>query len=222
MVKVVDGRELNGCFWVFYGALSNVEYELEVTDTVSGESTSYFNPSGMLGSEADTAVLSRADAGRLELRLQRLDLGPLVSAAAEDAAAIGSGLEVETEIPPGIEVQADRDLLGQVLGNLAANAVIHNRATQGKGQVRFELGRDETAVRLVVRNTAPPIPPAEAEKVFHRFTRLDPSRARSEGRAGLGLGLSLAREIARAHDGELSLGGYRDGMVSFVLTLPAA
>ena len=54
VVKVLDGRGLNGHFWVFYGALSNVEYTLTVTDTQTGASHRYFNPAGQFGSYGDT------------------------------------------------------------------------------------------------------------------------------------------------------------------------
>jgi hypothetical protein len=53
VAKVVDGRPLNGRFWVYYGALSNVEYTLTVTDTVTGSSIPYHNPSGRFASVGD-------------------------------------------------------------------------------------------------------------------------------------------------------------------------
>ncbi len=56
VIKVVDGRAFNTFFWVFYGALSNVEYTITVTDTVTGKVRTYFNPQGRLGSVADTAA----------------------------------------------------------------------------------------------------------------------------------------------------------------------
>jgi hypothetical protein len=56
IVKVLDGRAVNGHFWVFYGALSDVQYTLTVTDTQTGTSKPYVNPQGTLASEADTAA----------------------------------------------------------------------------------------------------------------------------------------------------------------------
>jgi hypothetical protein len=56
VVKVLDGRSINGHFWVFYGALSNVEYTITVTDTQTGAVKTYFNPQGQLASVADTAA----------------------------------------------------------------------------------------------------------------------------------------------------------------------
>lgn len=58
-IKVLDGRALNGHFWVFYGALTNVEYTITVTDTETGQSVTYSNPAGQFGSKADTSALPR-------------------------------------------------------------------------------------------------------------------------------------------------------------------
>src|SRR5262249_4094140 len=56
VIKVLDGRGLNGKFWVFYGALSNVEYTLTVTDTATGAVKTYTNPSGQFASVGDTGA----------------------------------------------------------------------------------------------------------------------------------------------------------------------
>ncbi|MGH9364613.1 MAG: CARDB domain-containing protein [Thermoanaerobaculia bacterium] len=58
VIKVLDGRALNNAYWVFYGALSNVEYTITVTDTQTGSVKTYFNPAGQLGSVADTSAFS--------------------------------------------------------------------------------------------------------------------------------------------------------------------
>ena len=64
VVKVLDGRGLNGKFWVFFGALSNVEYTLTVRDTVTGSTKQYQNPAGRFASVADTAAFGAAAAAR--------------------------------------------------------------------------------------------------------------------------------------------------------------
>ena len=56
MLKVLDGRTLNNRWWVFYGALSSVEYRITVTDTVTNQVKTYINQSGILASQADTAA----------------------------------------------------------------------------------------------------------------------------------------------------------------------
>ena len=56
IIKILDGRPVNGKFWVFYGALSNVEYEITVKDRETGQEKRYFNSLGSLGSVADTSA----------------------------------------------------------------------------------------------------------------------------------------------------------------------
>jgi hypothetical protein len=58
VIKVVDGRAVNNYFWVFYGALSNVQYTITVTDTLTGRQKTYVNPQNQLASVADTAAFS--------------------------------------------------------------------------------------------------------------------------------------------------------------------
>src|SRR5687767_7410863 len=64
VVKVLDGRGLNGKFWVFFGALSNVEYTLTVRDTVTGSTRQYKNPAGRFASVADTSAFAAAAAAQ--------------------------------------------------------------------------------------------------------------------------------------------------------------
>ncbi len=160
-------------------------------------------------------LLARADVGQLPLSLEDIDLSALIRSSVEDAETIAPHLAVEANIPPGIRAKADPDLLAQAVRNLMSNAVKYN---QEKGLVRFRLGvRDGTAVFTLV-NTGAPIPEEDRLRVFDRFYRVD--KARSRQVSGSGLGLSLAREIARAHGGDLLLDPDREGMTSFTLTLP--
>src|SRR5687768_8506772 len=68
VVKVLDARGFNGHFWVFFGALSNVEYTLTVTDTANGASKTYHNPAGRFASVGDTAAFTGAAAGGMATR----------------------------------------------------------------------------------------------------------------------------------------------------------
>jgi hypothetical protein len=69
IIKVLDGRPINGKFWVFYGALSNVEYTITVTDTVTGQTKTYQNPLGNFASAADTSALGDKGAGDASFEL---------------------------------------------------------------------------------------------------------------------------------------------------------
>jgi hypothetical protein len=98
MVKVVDGRAFNGHFWVFYGALSDVEYTITVTDTITGATKVYTNPQGRLASVADTAAFSgTAPLSALEPRISPPDTErpatDLVRAAGSSPAQCATGSE---------------------------------------------------------------------------------------------------------------------------------
>jgi heavy metal sensor kinase len=148
-------------------------------------------------------LLSRADSGELRV--------------CEDVEIMAPELHLEKAVEPNLWVAADPDLLRQVIQNLTSNAIKYNVAG---GTVRIRLRHERGIQRLDVGNTGPGIPDSERERVFERFYRAD--KARNRRIDGAGLGLNLARELARAHHGDLVLHEAREGWVSFSLTLPAA
>jgi heavy metal sensor kinase len=162
-------------------------------------------------------LLSMADAGELRLNLEPVDLGSIVENAAEDAKILAPNLRIETAVAPPVKISADPDLIEQVLQNLVSNAIKYNR---DGGFIRLELQQNPAGVRLAVTNSGAPIPAQDHGRLFERFYRGDPSRAKTV--EGVGLGLSLAREIARAHGGELALERSDESGTVFVLTVPAA
>ena len=124
---------------------------------------------------------------------------------------------IQTAVVDSDEQQRYSDLLAQVIRNMTSNAVKYNC---GHGRVQFELETAGQMVRFTLSNTGAPIPEEDRERVFDRFYRVDKSRNRLVG--GMGLGLSIAREIARAHHGDLTLNRAHAGPISFTLTLPLA
>ncbi len=160
-------------------------------------------------------ILARADAGRLELRDEAIDLSLMIESVAEDTGAMAPHLRIEEEMVPGVVVNGDPDLLGQAIRNLTSNAVKYNHE---KGLVRFQLSVRDNKAHFTISNTGAPIPPKDRERIFDRFYRVDQSRSRKV--PGSGLGLSLAREIVRAHRGDLRLDPDSGYMVSFTLSLP--
>ncbi len=160
-------------------------------------------------------LLSQADAGQLKLDLQPLDFTAALKDIIEDTGIIDGELKLEHVLQPGVRVRADAELLQQVLQNLAVNAIKYN---EPGGRIRFELTADSTHATLRVGNTGPGIAEADRAKVFERFFRGDPSRNRQV--AGVGLGLNLAREIVRAHRGELVLELAENGWTWFNVRLP--
>jgi signal transduction histidine kinase len=162
-------------------------------------------------------LLSRARAGNLELRIRRFDFSRVIDELEEDlrALAAGPGITVRSNVATGVEYEGDEGLLRQAVFNLFTNAVRHNRE---QGEVRLRVEETPRTVILVVFNTGEPIPKADRDRVFDRFFRGDASRSRASG--GTGLGLNLAREIARAHGGELALVSSTDRGTTFSLRLP--
>ncbi len=170
-------------------------------------------------------LLARADAGALRGSHARVDWTAGVDQAVADTRELAPELAVTAEVAPGVTVLGDPDLLSQALRNLASNAIKFCQGAAGApGAIRIEL-RAEPApsggrALLRVANTGPPIPDAERERLFERFYRGDPAHSRRVD--GVGLGLSLAREIALAHRGSLSVANEPPGWVSFTLVLPLA
>ena len=128
-----------------------------------------------------------------------------------------SALSIKADVEPNLWVDADPDLLNQVLQNLGSNATKYNRED---GKIRLMANRKRDKIVTVVANTGKSIPEEDREKVFDRFYRADKSRHRKID--GVGLGLSLARDILRAHHGDLALHEAKQDWVAFLLTLPAS
>lgn len=154
----------------------------------------------------DLLLLSQVDEGTIRLREEAVDLDDLLL---EEAARLraATDLRVESGRVEGGRVLGDRGRLARLLRNLTENAARHARSV-----VALSLARDGELVVLAVEDDGPGIPEAERARVFDRFVRLEDARERDSG--GSGLGLSIAREIARLHGGtvvarEGSLGGAR-------------
>lgn len=162
-------------------------------------------------------LLAQADSGRLPLSPERVSLSTELEVIAADARILAetAELELSVQILPGVTVAADRVLLRLAISNLLDNA-IHYNLPGGRVDVVLESGRK--TVSVCVRNTGPGIPAEERCRVFDRFHR--GGEARERRREGLGLGLSLAREIVLAHQGDLALLEGEDGWTVFRLSLP--
>ena len=160
--------------------------------------------------------LARFDAGQGLGQRVDLDLSALIQEIVEDAELLAAARDVRLELAlePGLSVRGDADHLRRLLFNLLDNATRYNRSG---GYVRCALSADEAAVRLTLTNSGQPIPPEMRDRLFERFYRVSRDGAT---RGGHGLGLSLSRQIARAHDGELRLGEAGAGEVTFELILP--
>ena len=145
-------------------------------------------------------LLSQADAGQLPLSVAPVNFANLVRAALDDVHMLAPGRKTELQAPAELTVSADADLLNQAIENLVSNAI---KFGDTEGPITLVLASREDRAVLAVTNTGTPIPAADHARIFERFYRADQSRSRKI--EGTGLGLSLAREIVRAHGGDLVL-----------------
>lgn len=160
-------------------------------------------------------LLSLADAGQMSLHKVDVNISAILAVMAEDMELLAPHLEVNIEIASNLHVQGDFDLLNQVLQNLMSNSIKYNLS---EGWIYIQGTQLKDKVQVTITNASHPIPTYERHRIFDRFYRGDPARTRKV--EGVGLGLSLSREIARAHHGDLTLDETPPGETAFTLTLP--
>ena len=161
--------------------------------------------------------ISRFDAGAAVLEANREDLDELVMRAVDDVRPLAAARGCLLDVRPaghGMSAVVDARRVDRILRNLLTNAIEH-----GAGHpVLVQTGSDEDSVAVVVQDHGRGISPEDARRVFDRFWRADPSRARTLG--GTGLGLSISVEDAHLHDGWLQAWGQLGEGAVFRLTLP--
>ncbi|MEO7414557.1 MAG: HAMP domain-containing sensor histidine kinase [Opitutaceae bacterium] len=148
----------------------------------------------------DLLLLSRMDAGRLQIEFARVNLSQLIEGALDDLGALPDELDigVDTDFPSGLFVAGEKRFLSLILLNLLENARKYNRPG---GRIRISARQDDGFVFLNIGNTGVPIPHAAQDHIFERFHR----GAVGENVPGYGLGLNLTRELARLHRGDVRL-----------------
>ncbi len=202
---------------------------------------------GVLGDEVrrlrrladDLSALSRADEGRLTLVPADVDLAQVVGPAAQRlrAQVEDAGLALRLDLgpeaagqtaaqpgqpgqpgqPAGLPVHADPDRIAQIVTNLIGNAV---RATPAGGMITVRCRRAGPLALAEVTDTGEGLAPTELERVFERFYRV-PGRRSPGAEPGSGIGLTIARAIARAHGGDLVARSAGLGAgATFALTIP--
>ncbi|MER7499478.1 ATP-binding protein [Nonomuraea pusilla] len=158
---------------------------------------------------SDLLLLARIGS-RMDTAHEPVDLACLVR---QELAGRGDTVPVRADLADGVVVRGVRLQLARVLANLLDNAQRH--AETG---VRVSVSREGDTAVLAVENDGAQIAPADRERIFERFTRLDAARSRDAG--GTGLGLAIARDVAMAHRGQVRVEDCRGG-ARFVLRLPA-
>jgi signal transduction histidine kinase len=162
-------------------------------------------------------LLSRADTGRLELSKEELDLGEVLEGVVDDALTLAESLDlkVQADIPKHLMLKADRTFVAMIAQNLVENAVKYNAFG---GRIRLDARAVNGEVHMTVGNTGDGIPRDRIGQLFERFYRV----RGGERVPGHGLGLSIARELARAHGGDVELVGSDGNWTEMRLRLPQA
>jgi signal transduction histidine kinase len=160
----------------------------------------------------DLLHLARVDADPAPTDGALVDLDDIALEAARTLRA-GNGVAVDITGVAAVQVVGHRVQLARVVGNLVDNAARHASHT-----VTLTLAEKDHAAVLAVSDDGPGIAPADRERIFDRFTRLDD--ARTAGTGGAGLGLAIARDLVRRHGGTLTLDEEHQPGARFVVILP--
>lgn len=161
--------------------------------------------------------LARFDAGQEPIERARFDLGELAREAVAllQPLARARGIEIHCDCAPA-SVLGDADRVNQILTNLLSNAIHYNRE---RGEIRVTTRTENGAAVLTVSDTGPGIGPEDLPNVFKRFYRADKSRARADGRSGLGL--AICQAIVKAHGGTIEVTSKLNEGTTFTVRLPA-
>ncbi len=162
-------------------------------------------------------TLARADAGRIPLTIEDVDIGEVVTGAVDQArsSARDKGVGMNVDPGPPVTLRADEDLLLQLLLNLLDNAI---KYTAAGGEVTVGWGMNGRQVELRVRDTGIGIPSEHLPYLFNRFYRVDQVRSHAQG--GVGLGLAICRWVAEAHGGSIRVESTPDEGSVFMVSLP--
>lgn len=160
--------------------------------------------------------IARLEAGAAGGAMEEINIAALIRDVVElyEPAAEDMGLSLTAKSADGVQLVADRQLIGQALANLIDNAIKYGGADAG-GKIEVTAFDTGDVVKITVADLGPGIPGKDRERVLNRFVRLEESRSRP----GSGLGLSLVAAVARLHGGEVRLDDNKPGLKA-VLSLP--
>jgi signal transduction histidine kinase len=163
----------------------------------------------------DLLLLAKSDHADQFLRVEPIELDTYLGELWDGMSLVADRRFELGELPRGV-LSADRDRLAQALRNLISNAIDHT--TPETGLVRMRARTEPGGrIRFMVEDDGPGIPPAERERIFERFHRVDSARDRASG--GTGLGLAIVRAIAEAHGGSVTAGTSPEGGARLELVL---
>jgi signal transduction histidine kinase len=166
----------------------------------------------------DLLVLTRADAGALNLKLESIDFGELVRSRCDGLSMLAAPrhVKITAEVGEQVKVWGDADRLTQVLDNLLDNAIRH---APEKSTVTVSVQKEGSEIRCAIRNQGAGIPLQQLPLIFERFYRVDSSRNRHSG--GSGLGLAIVRSLVLAQGGHITADSIEGQGTSITFWLPA-
>ncbi len=168
----------------------------------------------------DLLLLAQAEAGKLELNLQPVELDTVLLEVLQQAKILaGNRITIKLTEIDQIQVTGDRDRLKQVFINLLANAV---KYTPPGGTVYLAIKKVGDQVQTVIEDTGPGIPAKDLPHIFERFYRGDKARTRSADGSSFGLGLSIAYWIIKNHNGRIEVKSKEGSGTTFSVWLPLA
>jgi heavy metal sensor kinase len=160
-------------------------------------------------------MISKTEAGVDHLAREEIDLTGVIREACElfEPTAEDSRVTLSCHVPDGMSLVGDTRMIQRMLSNLLDNAI---KYTQLGGGVTVSVSEKNHQINVSVKDTGIGISPRDLPHIFERFYRCDQSRSQT----GIGLGLSLARAIARAHGGDITATSSPNQGSTFVVTLP--
>ncbi len=164
---------------------------------------------------AQLLQMTRLEQGTHPASMEEADLSELVSVLCEEQPDLPRGITIQTDVQPEVHATFDVTLMSRLLQNLLDNAA---RYGKDNGHIWVTLRTLEDQILLSVRDDGVGIPADRLEKIFQRFYQVDPSRS---GRGGTGLGLTMVRQIAALHGGEVTVESREGAGSCFTLRFPA-
>jgi len=150
----------------------------------------------------DLLELSHIESKEIVLKKDKFVLTGLVNEVVMGfkSQAKKKGIEIKSDLPPGLEILADKSKIEQVFANFISNAIKYNKE---KGFVRIYSEQFTDKIRIVVEDSGSGIPIKDIPRIFERFYRVDKARSRELG--GTGLGLSIVKHIVELHSGSVGV-----------------
>lgn len=166
----------------------------------------------------DVLELSKIESGRLNLKLESIDMLSFVRSIFNDFAerAAQKSIRLSYEISDSLpQLQADSSALNHILTNLVDNAL---KYTPEKGEIKVKVSNDVKYMHVAVIDNGIGIPKEDLGRIYERFYRVDKARSKEEG--GTGLGLAIVKHMVQAHGGHVTASSTKDKGSTFTFSLP--